>query len=116
MSNLGLYQIMTTISKKVGGPANFMLLLTAGGYGAGKGIECIFKKAYNKFLYTKSKREQKIYSVVKKSYYKNLLFDLGDKFKVLESDGDAILVEKIDDPNNPYYVPNDYLRSISDFN
>lgn len=33
MSNLGLYQKITTYSKKVGGPINFLLFVAGGGYG-----------------------------------------------------------------------------------
>lgn len=39
MSNLGLYQKITTYSKKVGRPINFLLLVAGGGYGVGKIIE-----------------------------------------------------------------------------
>lgn len=44
-----------------------------------------------------------------------LKFKVGDKFKVLESDGDAILIELIGNANNPYFVDVELLRAISDY-
>ena len=32
MSNLGLYQMMTTVAKRVGGPLRFLGIVAAGGY------------------------------------------------------------------------------------
>ena len=45
-----------------------------------------------------------------------LQFAVGDTFRVLEIAADAVLIEKIGDPNNPYFVSSDLLHSISDFN
>ena len=42
-------------------------------------------------------------------------FEVGDQFHVLEITGDIVLIEKIGDLNNPYFVSADLLRSISDF-
>lgn len=39
VSNLGLYQKITTYSKKVSGPVNFLLLVAGGGYVVGRIIE-----------------------------------------------------------------------------
>ena len=44
-----------------------------------------------------------------------LKFCVGDRFVVLESDKDAILIEKIGDSHNPYFVSAEFLHSISDF-
>ena len=43
------------------------------------------------------------------------LFSVDDTFKVLEIDGDAALIEKIGDENNPYFVSGCFLESISDY-
>ena len=45
----------------------------------------------------------------------NLVFKLGDKFKVLEFDGDAVLIEKIGDSNNPYVASSEFLGKISNY-
>ena len=117
MSNLGWYQVMTTAAKKVGGPKNlFFLTLGAGGaiYKCG---EVIIKKAYRtvKGLTDKSETSQ-IYNVVADGKDgKNLVFKAGDTYRVLESDGESVLIEKIGDTNNPYFVSADFLRSVSNF-
>jgi hypothetical protein len=33
----------------------------------------------------------------------------------LECDGDAILIEVVGDPDNPYFVSSKFLRSVSNF-
>ena len=45
-----------------------------------------------------------------------LRFSKGDKIRVLENDADSILIEKIGDRSNPYYVSRDFLKCMSDFN
>lgn len=44
-----------------------------------------------------------------------LELNVGDKYRILETDGEAILIEKIGDPNNPYFVSADFLQSVSSF-
>ena len=44
-----------------------------------------------------------------------LLFKVNDKFRVLEQDGDAVLIEKIKDEHNPYFVSAKFISSISDY-
>ncbi len=39
----------------------------------------------------------------------------GDSFRVLECDGDAILIEVIGNPNNPYMVSGQFLATVSAF-
>ena len=46
---------------------------------------------------------------------KGLVLNSGDAFKILESDGESILIEKIGDSNNPYFVSADFLHIISDY-
>ena len=41
--------------------------------------------------------------------------NVGDAYRILESDGESVLIEKIGDTNNPYFVSADFLRSVSDF-
>ena len=42
-------------------------------------------------------------------------FTVGDRFKVLEVDGDVGLIEIMGDTNSPYYVSIRFLSSISDY-
>ena len=44
-----------------------------------------------------------------------LKFCTGEKYRVLESDKDAVLIEKNGDSRNPYFVSAEFLHSISDF-
>lgn len=117
MSNLGLYQKITTYSKKVGGPINFLLLVASGGYGVGRIIEVGIKKTVKTIKnHSKDKLSPKLYyvhSMGKSS--EGLIFNVGDSYQVLERDKDAVLIKKIGDTNNPYFVSADLLYSISDF-
>ena len=120
MSNLGWYQVMTTAAKKVGGPRNlFLLTLGAGGvvYKCG---EMAVKKAYHtlKGLTDRTDRVEmsQVYKVVVSGEDgKNLVLNVDDTYRILESDGESVLIEKIGDTNNPYFVSADFLRSVYDF-
>lgn len=116
MGNLGWYQKITTWSKKVGGPQNLLLLVAAGGYGLGKGIEVVGKKLIKRNKEKKLSKNTAIYRVCKSCIDNNgVEFCVGDAFKVLETDGTAILIEKIGDDNNPYFVDKNLLSEISDY-
>lgn len=119
MSNLGWYQLMTKYAKKVGGPKNFIALLMGSGYLLGKGGEIVIKRIVNTTKKDNKVKEsdiRKVFEVISNGKYKDELeMAIGDKYIVLDSDGDAILIEKINDSNSPYFVPADFLRSISDF-
>lgn len=117
MSNLGWYQVMTTAAKKVGGVEKlFVLTLGAGGV-LYKCSELLIKKAYRiaKGRINKSE-DSKDYCVTSDGKFgKNLVLNVGDKYKILASDGDSVLIEKIGDDNNPYFVSANFLRTVSDF-
>lgn len=120
MSNLGGYQRLTTIAKKVGGPTNLVLLIAGSGAVVYKGGEILVRKAIKNVnkLYAENSSEisSQIYIVNKQGVSnENLAFELGDRFKVLEFDGDAILIEKIGDSNNPYVVSSEFLEKISNY-
>lgn len=120
MSNLGGYQRLTTIAKKVGGPTNLVLLIADSGAVVYKGGEILVRKAIKNVnkLYAENSSEisSQIYIVNKQGVSnENLVFELGDRFKVLEFDGDAILIEKIGDSNNPYVVSSEFLEKISNY-
>lgn len=120
-SNLGWYQVMTTQSKKVGGAGQFMLLLLAAGTITGFVLDELghgIKKFVDERIAEKNQRtEAVIVHTVNKEQCSNegLLFKVGDQFKVLERAGDAALIEKIGDDNNPYFVSVEFLSSISDY-
>ena len=123
MSNLGWYQIITTLSKKVGGPKILIGLVIAGGLAVGTGLGIggtLLTQKGNKSR-KKSKdisylENGRTFTISAEHKDKNGLdLKVGDKFKVLESDGNSILIEKLDDLNNPYFTSLSILKSISDF-
>lgn len=121
MSNLGWYQIMTTMAKKVGGPKRLFAILIGGGAIIGSGATVggnALEKKLSKILAKKKKEaDAAIVYIVNKEGRSNegLLFKDGDRFKVLEIDGDAALIEKLDDSNNPYFVSAKFISTISDY-
>lgn len=121
MGNLGWYQILTTVAKKMGGPKNLIGIIFGGGalFGGGAVLGgSAIKNGINKKL-EKKKQEREIAAVhtINKdcTSKEGLLFTEGMRFKVLERDGDAALIEIINDDNNPYFISAKFLTSISDF-
>ena len=121
MGNLGWYQILTTTAKKVGGPKQLIGLLIGSGAalgGAAVIVGTTIKNMVASELEKKKKTEQA--AIVHTVYTEGtsnegLNFKIGDKFKVLEIDGDAGLIEIIGDSNSPYFVSIKFLISISDY-
>lgn len=122
MSNLGAYQWITSTSKKVGGPVSLLLLTGAIGAAVYKASEIGVKKVIKAFKAhhtTKTKclkANENIYSVTSPgTSNEGVEFPIGTKFKVLETDGDSVLIEKRGDKNNPYFVSAEFLSTISSF-
>lgn len=117
MSNLGRYQDIVKWSKAVGGPNNFIALVAGSGAVAGATAIYGIYKHREKHNMLKGKAQSPTVYVVDKAGKSNdgLEFFDGDKFKVLEVDGDAVLIEKIGDQNNPYFVSATFLKSVSDY-
>lgn len=114
-SNLGSYQVMTWLAKRVGGPIVLFLMTTVGGYltlrGGEAGIKVVFRKIKRK-LCLKIKSYE-ITSYGKDS--KGLEFNIGDKILVIESDGDSVLIEIEGNADNPHFVSGLFLKTISDY-
>lgn len=119
MSNLGWYQVITTWSKKMGGPLQLLGAVAVGGYVVIRTFEAGGKTVFKKVKKSLNSKDK----VIIGSYVVNVAgksnegvqFEVGDQFHVLEITGDIVLIEKIGDLNNPYFVSADLLRSISDF-
>lgn len=121
MSNLGWYQVMTTLAKKVGGPLNLAGILIGSSAAAGSAavlfVQNVAKKV-NQYRDKKKKAEESaiVYEVhTDGKSNEGLVFTVGDRFRMLEIDGDAVLIEKIGDKQNPYFVSGKFLTSISDY-
>ena len=114
MGNLGAYQWMTTAAKKCGGAVPFMGLILS--IGASLSAACILGiEAYQDKHHDTKNKENLTEYVVEKNGVSNdgIHFNTGEKFRVLECIKDGVLVDKIDDPDTPYFVPHDFLSSIS---
>lgn len=121
MSNLGMYQRIVEVSKVVGGPEKLIALIASGGFALGvagtKLTEAVRKhlKSSNEAK-VKEQLRQRTYKVAKDALSnEGLRFREGDEVRVLEVDGDAALIEKINDDNNPYFVSAGFLGEISDY-
>ena len=120
MGNLGWYQLITTWSKKVGGPRTFLLLVAAGGYTIVRSVEAGGKKVYR---LVKDKRKSGTPKSNLESFIftengigeNGLSFSKGDKFFIVAIHDDAILIEKENDDNNPYFVSAKWLQTLSNY-
>ena len=64
-----------------------------------------------------SESQHILYSVIKPGVSnEGVEFSVGCQYRVLETDGDSVLIEKIGDKNNPYFVSAEFLSSISNYN
>ena len=118
MSNLGMYQIFTTIAKKVGGPAVLTGILMASGYVVLRSVEAGGKQVIKlvKEKVNKPTEINTIYSfVVSGVGDNNLKFGENDKFIVAATHGDVVLIEKQNDNNNPYFVSLAWLMKVSNY-
>ena len=120
MGNLGWYQLMTTVAKKVGGPKQLLALVAAGGYVIIRGVEAGGKKVIK--LVKKDNKEKSTSKVLPAYKFiidgkddKGLIFSSGDVFYVAARHDDVILIEKAKDDNNPYFVSVDWLMKVSSF-
>ena len=123
MSNLGAYQWITSASKKVGGPINLLLLSGATGAAIYKACEIGVKKcvkaikSHQTTTDMNSESQHKLYSVIQPGVSnEGIEFSVGSQYRVLETDGGSVLIEKIGDQNNPYFVSAEFLSSISEYN
>ena len=112
------------MAKKVGGPGNLIALIAGGGaivggiavkcgeFAVKKGKQAIANRKKN----DSSINSDTIYTVEREAESnEGLRFKVGDSFRVLECDGDAILIELIENKNNPYFVSEKLLKEISNY-
>lgn len=128
MSNLGAYQDMTVAAKTVGGPYNLAGLLIGGGVVVGSALTStvfvLAPRAKKAVINLKERIQVRRQLRLSQDYFvssggisnEGLQFLAGDTFTVLAQDGDAVLIEKHGEENNPYFVSAQLLRKISNFN
>jgi len=126
--NLGAYQIMTTLAKRVGGPINLggiiALIGGAGGgilaYGCRGKIERIGHSIKSKFGISNDpkelQKETRTYRFHSDCKIGNeLTHKQDDRFSVLYADDEMILINIVGDDNNPYMVDRKELEKTSDY-
>ena len=110
---------MVTVAKRVGGPLPFMGLLVGGGIVLGITADKVASLARGQ---KKARQAEGSAATKKKATYVvetraesdgGLVLEEGDEFSVLGADGDAVLIERLGDDNNPYVISGKLLASIS---
>lgn len=123
MSNLGSYQKFTTLAKKFGGVEKLIGFIATGSAAVGATIGITAFVEGSKIVKS-IKRKRKISTEKNNAIYKitspgksneGVAFEIGDEFRILGTDGDVILLEKIGDFDNPYYVDAKFLNKISNY-
>lgn len=122
LSNLGGYQVVVTVIKKLGGPRSAAIIVIGGSFAVGRGLESGIKKAFKASKAAIKKRNTpcatkgQLFKVVSDGEASSgLKLRAGDEYRVLECDGDSILIGVLDDPDNPYFVSSEFLTTVSDF-
>lgn len=121
MSNLGTYQLMTTLAKKVGGPKVLACGLAVLGWAVGRSGEAGAKAIINKFrnaTHTSSDYQHRGKTFTVKAtteLAEGLILDEGSTFHILERDQDSVLIAVPGDENNPYFVSAEKLSKISNY-
>jgi hypothetical protein len=125
MGNLGDYQLIVTLIKKLGGPAAAKKyavaaaggIFVAGGFafaGAQKGVGMVRSRLEKRSVPCST--TGLTYAIHSDGEDDNgLKLRAGGKYTVLDCDADSILIEVLDDADNPYFVSGEFLTSISDF-
>lgn len=117
MSNLGGYQTLTTVAKAVKGPRNLVILAGT----AFIGIGILGDETFRKIKRTidknkKAEREALVYRISKEGRNnKGLVLRVGDRFKVLDYDKDAVMIKVLGRNDNPHWISGKHLKSISDY-
>ena len=122
MGNLGYYQLLTTVAKKVGGPVVLIVGTAATGWAVGRVAEAGGKKAVK---VAKSKQTRGNANVPESDPIftihtdgdasSQLKLHVGAQYRVLERDENAVLIEVLGNTDNPYFVSSEILSRLSDF-
>lgn len=117
--NLGAYQVMTALSKKVGGPKVLAAVVAIGGYAVLRPVEAAVKKTIGSIRNGRGRPcapvGLQLEVVSSGEDVGGLRLTVGDQYRVLECDGDAILIEVLGAPDNPHFVSGRFLASVSSF-
>ncbi len=116
MSNLGGYQILTTVAKRVGGPTRLAIYTAVGGYFVLRIIEASGKIVYKRINDSKVdnyRSPQEEYIIISDGVdTQGVVFKVGDIIKILDTLPEGVLIEKVGDKDNPYVVSFDFLKTV----
>lgn len=117
MGNLGDYQTMTTRAKQAGGPLQLMVGIAGGGYVFFRTAEALVKWGVRalKERSVPCETMDQVFRVTSEGEHKGMKIHAGDSYRVLECDGDAVLIEVLGDPSSPYFVSSTFLGVVSDY-
>ena len=122
MGNLGGYQTITTVIKALGGPAKAtaigVTVVGVSGYGIGRGAEAgvkALKASLTKRNAPCATKDQVFEVVSDGEDGSGLRLSVGDAYRVMDCDGDAVQIEVLGSVDNPYFVSAEFLRLVSDF-
>lgn len=119
-SNLGMYKVMTTLAKKVGGPVPLAIGTMVVGYAGGKAAEYVTGKVISRVKRSQEAAEtidsEAIYTVSVNSRFEDeVSFTEGDCFRIVAKDEDALIIEIIGAERNPYLVSEEWLKAVSNY-
>lgn len=115
MSNLGMYQVITRWSSRVGGPRNLLSIVGVTGYATIRLGEAGVKKAIKVLKNKKSGVAQQTYTFnVSDSDENGLIFEKGDTFVVVAQYGDLLLIEK-NGNHDGFVQTGEFLSGVSDY-
>ena len=119
IGNLGDYQRFSIAAKKVGGPKILVSLWSGAAMAIGAGIGVGAKTASDKRKQKKKLQEEQetiCYTVTKSATdNQGLSLKKGDRFRVIDCNNDAILIDVANRNDNPFFVSPEFLSDISDF-
>lgn len=122
VGNLGNYQLMTAVAKKVGGPVGLLAAALGTGYVIGRTTEAGGKRGIGALKNAINRRKApcelkgKVFVVRADGIDdQGIEFKAGAEYRVLECSGDAILIELIGNEDNPHVASDVFLSTISDF-
>lgn len=119
MSNLGGYKTIVVLVKKLGGPGQAAAIVIGGAATAGAvalaGAQTVAAKVRKRRVAGEASESRQFTVTVGASSKDGLELVVGDQFRVLERDGDVVLIEIVGRNDNPHVVSADFLRSVSRF-
>lgn len=115
MSNLGMYQVITQWSSKLGGPRNLLSIAGVAGYVTIRLGEAGIKKVIKVLKNKKSGVGQQTYTFNVSGLDENgLIFEKGDTFVVVAQYGDLMLIEK-NGNHDGFVQTGEFLSGVSDY-